>query len=307
MNILITGGLGHIGSFVIKGLLKNKKIKKIFVIDNISNNRYDVLFSLNKKKVSFFLGDAVNKDIFSKVPKVKYVLHLASITNAEKSFEIKEKIKKNNLGCFKNVFNFCKNKKANLIHISSTSVYGPQTGEVNENSKKIFPQSPYAKIKLQEEKILQNQNKVKFISLRFGTISGFSKGMRFHTAVNKFCFNSVMNLNIPIWGKALHLYRPYLSLKDAFKTINFILIKNFFPCEVFNILSENKTVNDILKIIRKNNYKTKIKFTKSRILNQDSYKISKKKINSYGLNLNSKIEKDIKQTLKAISQNKIIF
>ena len=54
MNILITGGLGHIGSFVIKGLLKNKKIKKIFVIDNISNNRYDVLFSLNKKKSKFF-------------------------------------------------------------------------------------------------------------------------------------------------------------------------------------------------------------------------------------------------------------
>ena len=69
---------------------------------------------LIKKKVSFFLGDAVNKDIFSKVPKVKYVLHLASITNAEKSFEIKEKIKKNNLGCFKNVFNFCKNKKKQI-------------------------------------------------------------------------------------------------------------------------------------------------------------------------------------------------
>ncbi len=305
MNILITGGLGHIGSYIIEGLIKNKKIKRIFVIDNISNNRFDVLFSINKKKVKFLLGDLTDKKIFNKVSKVKYVLHLASITNAEKSFEIKEKIKKNNLGCFKNVLQFCKSKKANLIHISSTSVYGPQKGEVDESEKGLFPQSPYAEIKLKEEKILKNQKKVKYISLRFGTISGVSQGMRFHTAVNKFCFNSVMNLKIPIWGKALYLYRPYLSLKDALKTIRFILKNNFFPSQVFNILSENKTVSEILSLIRKNKFKTKIKFVKSKILNQDSYKVSKDKIQNYGLDLNSKIENDIKDTLNKISKNSV--
>ena len=65
----------------------------------------------------------------------------------------------------------------------------------------------------------KNKSKIKFITFRFGTISGVSKGMRFHTAVNKFCFNSVMGVKIPIWGKALKLYRPYLSLKEAQKTL----------------------------------------------------------------------------------------
>ena len=302
MNILITGGLGHIGSFVINRLAVNKKIKKIFIIDNISNNRFDVLLTLSKKKVYFFYGDTTDKKIFKKIPKVKIVLHLASTTNAEKSFDIKKEITRNNLGSFNNIMDFCKNRNASLIHVSSTSVYGPQKGEVNETQKKIFPQSPYAKIKLQEEKKLRAQKKIKFITLRFGTISGFSKGIRFHTAVNKFCFNSVMGIKIPVWGKALNLYRPYLSLNDAFKVIKFIINKNFFPSDTYNVLSENKTVNDILTIIRKYKFKTKIKFTNSRILNQDSYKISKEKLENLGLKLNSKIKKDIKITLMKLSK-----
>ena len=50
MNIIVTGGLGQYYEAKDKRFIKNKKVKKIFVIDNISNNRYDVLFSLNRKK-----------------------------------------------------------------------------------------------------------------------------------------------------------------------------------------------------------------------------------------------------------------
>ena len=45
MKILITGGLGHIGSFIVKNFIKYKKIKKILVVDNISNQRFSVLLS----------------------------------------------------------------------------------------------------------------------------------------------------------------------------------------------------------------------------------------------------------------------
>jgi len=123
--------------------------------------------------------------------------------------------------------------------------------------------------------------------------------MRFHIAVNKFCLNSVLGLKIPVWGKSINLYRPYLSLKDASKTFQFIIKKDLFPNEVFNILSENKKVNEILKIIKKNKFNPKIKYVKSRILNQDTYKISKK-IESHGIRLNSKISKDIGIILKKL-------
>ena len=158
--------------------------------------------------------------------------------------------------------------------------------------------SPYAEIKLLEEKILKKQNKVKYITLRFGTISGFSLGMRFHTAVNKFCFNAVMGLPIPIWGKAISLYRPYLSLKDALKMIKYIIVNKYFPNEIYNILSENKTVKQILEVIKKNKVKIKLKNINSKISNHFSFMTSTKKIEKLGIKLNSKIAKDINNTIK---------
>ena len=303
MKILITGGLGHIGSYVIENLLKNNNIKKIFLVDNISNQRFNVLFKLNNKKIKFIYGDLKIVNFIKKIPKSDIVLHLASTTNAEKSFENKNEVNKNNLGSFKNIVEYCKRYKSKLIHISSTSVYGPQKNFVDENQKKLFPRSPYAEIKLKEEKILKKQKKFKYISLRFGTISGFSDGMRFHTAVNKFCLNSVLGISIPVWGKSKNLYRPYLSLKDALKVIKFIIVKKFFPNDIFNILSENKTINEILKSIKKNKLNPKVSYVQSRILNQDTYKISKKKIEKVGIKLNSKISDDIKTTIRKLKIN----
>ena len=55
--------------------------------------------------------------------------------------------------------------------------------------------------------------------------------------------------------------------------------------------------NCIVRMIKKYKKKTKIKFIKSKILNQLSYEVSNKKISSENLNLNSKIIYDIKETL----------
>tara|TARA_B100001113_G_C21099734_1_gene618205 strand:+ start:306 stop:1220 length:915 start_codon:yes stop_codon:yes gene_type:complete len=304
MKILITGALGHIGSYVITDLIKVKKIKKIYLLDNLMNDKHNALFNFKSKKLKFIFGDLTKKEIIKKIPKSDVVIHLASITNAEKSFENKNAVINNNIGCFNNIISYCKLNKSKLIHISSTSVYGPQKGFVDETEKKLSPRSPYAEVKLSEENILIQNKKIKYISLRFGTISGFSPGMRFHTAVNKFCLNTVLGLKIPIWGKSTNLYRPYLSLKDASKVFSFIISKNFFPCEIFNILSENKTISEILTIIKKNKYNPKTHFVNSRILNQDSYKINKSKIESKGLKLNSKISDDIKVILKKLTINR---
>ena len=112
------------------------------------------------------------------------------MTNAEKSFGKKNEMYRNNINCLKNVINFCKKNNAKLIHLSSTSVYGKQTDLVDEDceEKYLKPQSPYAEIKLIEEKMLiKNSDKLKYNTFRFGTIAGVSKGIRFHTAANKFC------------------------------------------------------------------------------------------------------------------------
>ena len=299
MKILITGGLGHIGSYLLENIDKIKFIKKIYIIDNLSTNRYCSLFNLPKtnKKIYFYQNDLSLKNALKNFKKVDVVLNLASLTDAEGSLKIKNKIYRNNLGIFDNILRYCKKNSSKLIHISSTSVYGEQRGLVDENCKKLKPKSPYAEIKVKEENILK-KNKIRFVSYRFGTISGVSKGMRFHTAINKFCLYSVLGKPLPIWKSMMNKPRPYLSLRDAFKVIKFTIENNFFNNETFNILSENLTLKKIIGYFKKYKKTTKIKYEKSQLVNQYSYRVSNEKFTRKALLLKSNIYHDIKFTLK---------
>ena len=304
MKMLITGPLGHIGSELLNTLNSFKNLKKVYLIDSARSNNLNVLFKLNYKKIKikFIYGNLIDKKILSKIKdKIDVVIHLASISNAEQSFKIKKLIFYNNFEIFKNIVNFCIKKKSKLIHLSSTSVYGQQASFVDENCKSLKPQSPYAYIKLMEEKFLKkNKNKIKFITLRLGTIAGVSKGMRFHTAVNKFCLNTILRVEIPIWNDAIDQYRPYLSLNDAIKVIHFIVAKDIFNQQIYNILTGNYTVRQILNVIKKEKYSIKIKKTKSPILNQNSYKVSRNKFEKFNLKFSKNLNNDIKNTLNLL-------
>lgn len=304
MNIIITGPLGHIGSALIEKLTKIKNLKKVYLIDNASSNNLNVLFNLKSRRLKFkyINEDLTKKNVLHSIKqKIDVLIHLASTTNAAQSFKFKKALYKNNLGIFKNIVDFCIKKKIKLIHISSTSVYGAQLDIVDENCKLLKPQSPYADVKLLEEKILQKlKKKINFITFRFGTITGISKGMRFHTAVNKFCFNTIIRKEIPVWKNAINQYRPYLSLDDAIKTIITVINKNLFNGEIYNLLTNNYTVNNILSLIKNNKYKIKVSETISPILNQNSYFVSRKKFDKLGITIKKNISNDIKNTLNLL-------
>ena len=304
MNLLITGACGHIGSYLAQNIYKIKKIKKTILVDNLESNRFCSLFKLDKKnKLEFHLRNIEKENSLNDFRNIKYVIHCASMTNAEKSFGKEDLMYKNNIDCLKTVIKFCKKNKAKLFHLSSTSVYGKQADLVDENceEKYLKPQSPYADIKLIEEKMLKKESKnLTYNTFRFGTIAGVSKGIRFHTAVNKFCLNAAINENIHVYKTALNQFRPYLSLSDALKTFKFCIEKDFFQNVIFNILSGNSTVNQILNIIKKYRKKIKVKLVDAAIMNQLSYHVSKKKIEKEGLYLNYNIENDIKNTLKLL-------
>ncbi len=299
MKLLITGACGHIGSYLVENVFKLKKIKEVVLIDNFNTNRYHVLFNLNKKIKFFFYEIDLSTSKLDKINKVDYVIHCASHTNAEASFSKKKEMYRNNINCMKNIINYCKRSKAKLIHISSTSVYGKQVKIVNEDDEKLLkPQSPYADIKLIEEKLLKkNKKSLNYMTFRFGTIAGVSKGMRFHTAINKFCINASLNKDIEIYKTAFNQYRPYLSLNDAFKVIKFCISKDCFKNDIYNALSGNFTVKEIIQTIKKYKKNIRIKFVKAKIMNQLSYHVENKKLKKLGLTLNSSIKKDIKETL----------
>ena len=101
MNIVVTGGLGHIGTFFLSNCHKLKKIKDIYVIDKIDQRMLN-LINLKAKKKNFFINQNLSKEriSLSKKKKIDFVIHLASITNAVASLKHKDYVYQNNLSCF---------------------------------------------------------------------------------------------------------------------------------------------------------------------------------------------------------------
>ncbi len=97
MKLIITGALGHLGSFFLAEFLKTKKFSKIILVDNLITNRYCSLFNIQNpknNKITFINKDVTNFNFNKILKKNDIILHLAAITNAAESFKIK---KKNNI------------------------------------------------------------------------------------------------------------------------------------------------------------------------------------------------------------------
>ena len=108
MHIIVTGGLGHIGSHLILQLIKKNKNYKITVFDNLLTNRYATLFMFAKyKNIKFIEKDLSKSNIDTYVKNTNLVIHLATITDAQSSILIPEKIENNNLKTTKNVTLSC--------------------------------------------------------------------------------------------------------------------------------------------------------------------------------------------------------
>ncbi len=302
MKIIITGALGHIGSYLIRNLKLINKIDTLYLIDNLSSERYGSLYDLKKSHYQFIDSDLSKEKI--KIKKVDLIIHLAARTNAAQSSKYEKEFYDNNLKATKNIVEYCINTKTKLIFASTTSVYGPQSKYVDEDcsDKDLNPQSPYADVKLIEEKyIIKKFKNIKnsFLILRFGTVFGFSPGMRFHTAVNKFCFQACAKKPLTIWRTAYNQNRPYLSLKDLSKSISHIINKKLINNNIYNIVSRNMSVKELINIIRKYT-KLNIKYVDHEIMNQLSYNVLNEKFKSTGFKFEENISSSIKEIINKL-------
>jgi nucleoside-diphosphate-sugar epimerase len=308
MKFIVAGALGHIGSRLIRDLPVLFPGCSIIMIDNMLTQRYCSLFNLpDGAHYKFIESDILNMELDDILGGADVVFQLAAITNAAGSFQMKEQVEHNNFNATRKIAETCAKFDLPLIHLSSTSVYGTQNEVVDEfcSADELKPQSPYAETKLKEERFLQElgrERKLRFVTLRFGTICGISPGMRFHTAVNKFCWQAVMRQPITVWRTALHQKRPYLTLSDAMSAFNFIIKSKIYDREVYNVLSDNLTVNDIILYIRSYIDDITIEYVDSKIMNQLSYEVSKKRIEGKGLNFEGKIEQSISETIRLLEK-----
>ena len=200
-----------------------------------------------------------------------------------------------------------------MIHFSSTSIYGTKKKIVDENcdQEDKNPQSPYADTKYREELLVQNyfdEQKVKTKTLRLGSICGTSPGMRFHAAISKFCYQASIGQPLTVWETALKQKRPFLSLNDATRAIAFVIENNLFDGGVFNLVTSNYSVQEIIEVIKKNIPTIKIELVKSKIMNNLSYDVSSKKFQDQGFVFSQNLEEGIKNTIelfKSINKNGI--
>ena len=305
MKLLITGPLGHIGSQFIHNI-RPGDYTEVVLLDNLSTQRYCSLFNLPQGvPFRFIEGDILTADLEQLCAGVDVVIHLAAITNAAGSFEIQEKVEQVNFEGTKRVAQACMTNHSKMIYFSTTSVYGTKGEVVDEDCtiEDLKPQSPYAESKLHSEQLLQSlgqRNGLRFIICRFGTIFGTSIGMRFHTAVNKFCWQACMGQPITVWRTALHQKRPYLDLGDAVRALDFIIKTDRVDNQVYNVLTENATVSEFVELIRTQVPDLQVEFVDAQIMNQLSYTVANAKFKALGFRFEGSLAKGIDATIQLI-------
>ena len=303
MRIIVTGALGHIGSRLIRQISTAFPDAEIVLIDNLVTQRYCSLFNLPAHgNYRFIEADVLDMDLNAIVGGGDVVVQLAALTDAAGSFSNKEQVERVNYNATVKVAQACVATGCAMIHLSSTSVYGTQEEVVDEqcSDEELQPQSPYAQTKLKEERFLQSlaeSEGLRFITCRFGTICGVSEGMRFHTAVNKFCFQAVMGQPLTVWRTALHQKRPYLTLDDAIEAFTFIIKNDMFGGEIYNVLTANLTVNDIITAIKQYVSHLDIEYVDTEIMNQLSYEVLNQRFIEKGFKFTGSIKKSIQETV----------
>ncbi|HOU76709.1 MAG TPA: SDR family oxidoreductase [Syntrophales bacterium] len=303
MKLFVTGALGHIGSRLIREATVSLPSPEIVMIDNLSTQRYPSLFDLPPGASYRFLeGDVLTADLPALMAGADAVIHLAAVTDAAGSFQMREKVEYVNFNTTRRVAESCVLLGLPMIHLSSTSVYGAATAVVDEDcpDDDLKPQSPYAETKLREERFLidmaQRQG-LRHITFRFGTIVGTAPGMRFHTAVNKFCWQAVFGQPLTVWRTALEQRRPYLDLADALKAIFFFLQRDIFDGRVYNVVTRNLTVVEIIDMIRTHIDDLVIDYVDSEIMNQLSYEVADNRIRARGFACDGDLGKSVAATI----------
>ena len=151
-----------------------------------------------------------------------------------------------------------------------------------------------------------NKEGLKGVILRLGTIFGKSQGMRFHTAINKFCWQAVMKTPLTVWKTAYDQKRPYLDLTDAIRSMAFFIETNQFDGRVYNVVTLNATVRKVVDTIQIFIPNLKIEFVDNQIMNQLSYEVLSTRLDEKEFIFQGDLKQGIKETISLLQQARTI-
>jgi len=287
MTILVTGGLGYIGSRLIREIPDHPAYsgQKIKILDNLRQPRYHSLWDLpSYADYEMVRGDIQDtSDRAAALENVDTVFHLAAITNAPETFDIPEKTWEVNHEAAVDLFEDAQDAGVEeFVNAVTCSVYGRTEKEITEEFD-CEPESPYGEAKLvaEQEMFELYDGDMGLTGLRLGTVYGWTTGMRFDTVVDKFALLAAMDEPLTVYEGAEDQKRPYLHVQDAVRSMLFAGTE-LGDGEAYNVVGQNGRLQDIVDAIEKHFPDVKIGYTKAEQLNQLSYIVSDEKIRNEG-------------------------
>tara|TARA_Y100000816_G_scaffold277892_1_gene248531 strand:+ start:53 stop:1066 length:1014 start_codon:yes stop_codon:yes gene_type:complete len=320
-KIIVTGGLGFIGSNLIDILIK----KNFFVINldkiTYSSNIYNTKNFKNHKNYKFIKCDISDKKILKIFNKYKpnCIFNLAAETHVDRSIDNPDNFIKSNivgvynlLECFKN---FSKRNKSKLVHISTDEVYGDV---LNGRSSEIYqykPSSPYAASKAASDHLVSSYVRTyKINAVVTNCSNNYGPNQHPEKLIPKLIYNILNNKTLPIYGKGLNS-REWIYVKDHCEALikvyqkgkvgNFYNIgsnKNFSNLEVtIKLLNIAKKIINIGKNV-------KINFVKDRPGHDVRYALNSNKIkNELNWKPKTSFSEGIKLTFDWYYNNKLYY
>ena len=248
-KIIVTGGLGFIGSNLIDLLLK----KNFFVINidktTYSSNFYNTREFKNSKKYRFIRCDIKDKKVKKILLKYKpaCVFNLAAETHVDRSIDNPESFIQSNIVGVYNLLEYFRefsNKfKSRLIHISTDEVYGDILNGRSTEEYPYKPSSPYAASKAASDHLVSSYVRTyKIPAIVTNCSNNYGPKQHPEKLIPKLIYNILNNKCLPIYGKGTNS-REWIYVKDHCEA----LIKVFLRGKVgqFYNIGSNKNLNNI--------------------------------------------------------------
>ncbi len=308
-KIVITGGLGYIGTELCKIYSGYSWNDKITVIDNrFISERVNQIRNWN---MDFVHGDILDKELINEHCKdADIVHHLAGITNvprvkSESTSAKEEIIRKVAEEGTQNILDVISNK-CKIIMPSSHVVYEGLNNikkNIKENEE-TCPVLSYGKSKNINENQLKNSGK-NFVILRLGSVYGYSTDTaRIDIMANFFAKTASQNGTLRLFagGKQIKSLVPLIDVARCFK---FMEEKKDINYELFNLTKDTVTVKEVAEICKKYNSNIVLRETNDEIPNL-GFSLSNDKILKTGFNFLYTLDESIREMITKWSKQKLI-
>ena len=308
-NIIITGGLGYIGTELCKIYSGESWYNKIKVIDNrFISKRVSQLRNWN---IEFIQGNILDKQFMKKqIEDADIVHHLAGITNvayvkAESNSKQDELIKDTAIKGTQNILDFAK-KDCKIIFASTHVVFeGLKETKINLTEKdKTETFLSYSSSKVVNEEQIKKSG-LKYIILRLASVYGYSTDtMRISIMPNLFSKIASQNGKIKLFsgGKQIKSLSPLLDVARCFK---FMESNNSVESGIYNVAKDSVSVKEVAEICKKINSKLQIETTDDEVPNL-GYTLSNSKLLNTGFKFLYSLEESIHEMIQKWSKTKFI-